>query len=342
MTDITEPFAHVPARGWTPELKARFLDRLALYDMDLPFIAAAGSALACVEACEEDASCRAVDLSAEAAYRLRRRDAFFARGWAAALVLARENGVQALAERAIEGVEEQIYYRGELVGTRRRYDARLLLAHLARLDAMVGDNAACADAGRFDELLNCVATGELALPPVRKDAVAAAGEEARRNHREKELEVFYGAAEDDVQDDDDSGWTVSESSAEFLGGLDDECDEVAAQAREDAGHEWDRRLADTFDTVDALCGWPASPTAPGLPIRVRPPRVDPSALAQLMTLACQTVDRPASEPLASARPRTLSTVSTCAVSRMLVRSSSHRTAPHPRSPFGAPRTDARR
>ena len=28
MTDITEPFAHVPARGWTPELKARFLDRL--------------------------------------------------------------------------------------------------------------------------------------------------------------------------------------------------------------------------------------------------------------------------------------------------------------------------
>ena len=151
-----------------------------------------------------------------------------------------------------------------------------------------------------------------------------------------------GAAEDDDQDDNDSGWTVSESSAEFLGGLDDECDEVAAQAREDAGHEWDRRLVDTFDTVDALCGWPASPTAPGLPTRVRQPRVDPSALAQVMTLACQTVDRPASEPLASARPRTLSTVSTCAVSRMLVRSSSHRAAPHPRSPFGAPRTDARR
>ena len=320
MTDITEPFAHVPARGWTPELKARFLDRLAAH----------GNARA---------ACRAVDLSAEAAYRLRRRDPFFARGWAAALVLARENGVQALAERAIEGVEEQIYYRGELVGTRRRYDARLLLAHLARLDAMVGDNAACADAGRFDELLNCVATGELALPPVRKDAVAAAGDEARRNHREKELEVFYGAAEDDDQDDDDdSGWTVSESSAEFLGGLDDECDEVAAQAREDAGHEWDRRLVDTFDTVDALCGWPASPTAPGLPTRVRQPRVDPSALAQVMTLACQTVDRPASEPLASALPRTLSTVSTCAVSRMLVRSSSHRAAPHPHSPFGAPRT----
>ena len=146
MTDITEPFAHAPARGWTPELKARFLDRLAAH----------GNARA---------ACRAVDLSAEAAYRLRRRDPFFARGWAAALVLARENGVQALAERAIEGVEEQIYYRGELVGTRRRYDARLLLAHLARLDAMVGDNAACADAGRFDELLNCVATGELGENP---------------------------------------------------------------------------------------------------------------------------------------------------------------------------------
>ena len=181
MTDITEPFAHVPARGWTPELKARFLDRLAAHG---------NARAACAHALRQRA--------------LRRRDPFFARGWAAALVLARENGVQALAERAIEGVEEQIYYRGELVGTRRRYDARLLLAHLARLDAMVGDNAACADAGRFDELLNCVATGELALPPVRKDAVAAAGDEARRNHREKELEVFYGAAEDDDQDEDDS------------------------------------------------------------------------------------------------------------------------------------------
>ena len=67
MTDITEPFAHAPARGWTPELKARFLDRLAAH----------GNARA---------ACRAVDLSAEAAYRLRRRDLFFARGWAAALV----------------------------------------------------------------------------------------------------------------------------------------------------------------------------------------------------------------------------------------------------------------
>ena len=101
--------------GWTPERKARFLDCLA-------------------EKGNVRVACGRVGLSQQAAYVLRRRDAQFARGWAAALALARENSVQVLAERAIDGVEDPVWYRGELVGTRRKYDARLLLAHVGRLD----------------------------------------------------------------------------------------------------------------------------------------------------------------------------------------------------------------
>ena len=131
-TDPLDDYALV--RGWTPERQTRFLDHLALKG-------------------NVHASCRRVGLSREAAYRLRRRDRLFARGWAAAMVKAHDASIEVLADRAIEGVEEPIYHRGELVGTRRRYDTRLLLAHIARLDKLLEDEAAQTDAGRFDELL---------------------------------------------------------------------------------------------------------------------------------------------------------------------------------------------
>jgi hypothetical protein len=41
-----------------------------------------------------------------------------------------------LADRALNGVTETVFYHGEEVATRTRYDARLLLAHLARLDRL--------------------------------------------------------------------------------------------------------------------------------------------------------------------------------------------------------------
>ncbi|HPZ47309.1 MAG TPA: hypothetical protein PK084_09590, partial [Novosphingobium sp.] len=63
-----------------------------------------------------------------------------------------------LAERALEGVEEPVFFRGELIAVRRRYDARLLLAHLARLDAACADESAEeSTAGDFDALLAAVA-----------------------------------------------------------------------------------------------------------------------------------------------------------------------------------------
>jgi hypothetical protein len=155
--------------GWTPERQARFLDCLA-------------------ERGNVRLACARAGMSPEAAYRLRRRDALFARGWAAALVLAREHSGQALGDRALDGVEEEVWYRGEVVGTRRRYDNRLLLAHVARLDKLAEEaGTAAEDARRFDALLARVAglvlpddlahDGELPLP--RGECITRAGERER-------------------------------------------------------------------------------------------------------------------------------------------------------------------
>lgn len=120
--------------GWTAARKARFLDLLAHRG-------------------NVRAACAAVGMSAEAAYRLRRREPAFARAWAGALLLARGVAEQALADRALDGVSEPIFYRGEQVGSRVKHDSRLLLAHLARLDTAAEDETAREAAERFDEMV---------------------------------------------------------------------------------------------------------------------------------------------------------------------------------------------
>ena len=67
-------------------------------------------------------------------YRMRRASAEFRTLWDAALVLARTQVEEVLADRALNGVQETVFYHGEEIATRTRYDSRLLLAHLARLD----------------------------------------------------------------------------------------------------------------------------------------------------------------------------------------------------------------
>lgn len=69
-------------------------------------------------------------------YRMRRASPEFRALWDAALVLARPQVEEVLADRALNGVQETVFYHGEEVATRTRYDSRLLLAHLARLDRM--------------------------------------------------------------------------------------------------------------------------------------------------------------------------------------------------------------
>lgn len=303
------------AIGWTSERKALFLDRLSAH----------GNARA---------ACRAVGLSAESAYKQRRRDPLFARGWAAAVVLGRDASIQALTERAVEGVEERIYYRGELVGTRRRYDSRLLLAHLARLDKLADEKGAAADAGRFDELIACIAEGdgaELAAP--RASYVEQAGDSAddrlRHEHAERHPALYSDESSDPLTP---PGYLSDEEEALFQA-VDDECFEAAEQARLAAGREWDRYQAAIYEAVDALCAPPDAPVQSGLPGH-------PLATAATSTNSTPAGAERALLPFdgpASFAPCTPSTASTIALARGLAGPLPSRDTT-PRSPFSAPRS----
>ena len=134
-------------------------------------------------------ACKAAAISPQTAYRTRRACADFAALWDAALVLARGVVEEVLADRALNGVEEAVFYHGEEVARRRRYDSRLLLAHLARLDRLAerADTAALADG--FDAALAALEQG---LPlPERNDTSA--------------VDYPEPADFDDLPDDDDGG-----------------------------------------------------------------------------------------------------------------------------------------
>jgi len=210
--------------GWTDTRTAQFLEHLAGHG-------------------NVRAACARVSMSPEAAYRLRRRDALFARAWLAALNLAREASAEILACRAIDGIEEEVWYHGEVVGTRRRYDTRLLLAHLARLDALAERGAAAEDAARFDELLACIAGAEPpeglpveedGLPLEREACIDFAGEEAEARSQRQDAEA--GALDDPAARRE----------------RDDRAVAAYRRARALAARQWDAWVLEACATVDRL------------------------------------------------------------------------------------------
>ena len=245
------PATTVRHDGWTPERRTQFLDRLA---QD-------GNVLA---------SCALVGLSREAAYRLKRRDPLFARAWAAAQALAREASAEVLGTRAIDGIEEDVWYRGEVVGTRRRYDNRLLLAHVARLDKLAEANpGAEADAGRFDELLARVAGVELPaglaggdedLPPTRHAYVEAACDVADLAAERALDELECRRAEEGLEpctEDDDPEWHALATEAEAAWN----------EAHDGAAAAWDGWFDEACATVDHLLAEPLAGAARGSGLR---------------------------------------------------------------------------
>lgn len=204
------PVATVRHNGWTPARRTQFLERLA-HDGNV------------------SAACARVGLSREAAYRLRRREPLFARAWAAAQLQGREVVGEVLGTRAIEGIEEEVWFRGEVVGTRRRYDTRLLLAHMARLDKLAEDEQALEDAGRFDELLALVA-GE----PVPEE-LAVDGEDLPLD-RATSGRMMAELADEEASDDD--------------------CREANRDGRAEGEALWDAWFAGACDTVDRLLAEP--------------------------------------------------------------------------------------
>lgn len=101
--------------GWTAAARRTFLDGLA-------------------ERATVTAACQAAGMSARAAYNLRNRDALFATAWDAALIHGRRRLEDDLIERSLNGCIEQIWKDGCIVAERHRYDNKLSIAVLTRLD----------------------------------------------------------------------------------------------------------------------------------------------------------------------------------------------------------------
>jgi hypothetical protein len=228
--------------GWTEARRTQFLHHLAVD----------GSVRG---------ACGRVGMSREAAYKMRRRDALFARAWNAALLLAREAGAEVLEDRAIRGIEEEVWYRGELVGTRRKYDSRLLLAHMARLDKIAEDTVAAADAARFDELLAVIGgepvpegheCDEEGLPAERDIHMDIAGDEAEESFEEAWAADHPEAEEpEEAEDPEEIAARADREVAEFRAHRAALVD-ARARARLAAGAQWDEWRGQTHEAVDRL------------------------------------------------------------------------------------------
>ncbi|RIV88682.1 hypothetical protein D2V17_07300 [Aurantiacibacter xanthus] len=135
-------------------------------------------------------ACQRAGVARQTAYRARRRSPGFARAWDAALIAARTVAESELAERAINGVEEAVFYHGEEVARRRHFDSRLLLAHLARLDRAAERLDLAATLPQLDDQIAALrlageGAGEGDVDAVLPGAVAA--EDLRRVQDEREL-----------------------------------------------------------------------------------------------------------------------------------------------------------
>lgn len=127
--------------GWTPDVRVKFLEALAN----------CGNIRSAVTF---------VQRSRSSAYNLKQRDMDFSRCWDAALLLSRDDATDVLQDRAINGIEEDVYHQGEVVGQRQRYDSRLLLAHIARLDKLAERISVTRGAARFGDMLDAIAAQE--------------------------------------------------------------------------------------------------------------------------------------------------------------------------------------
>jgi hypothetical protein len=111
-------------------------------------------------------ACRACKMSRNSAYARRRSAAgrAFALGWDAAILIARGAVADDVMSRARHGVIDRVYRNGELVAERHRYDNRLTMAVLTRLDRLaegLGENAPVirAVAQEFDRFLDLLPHG---------------------------------------------------------------------------------------------------------------------------------------------------------------------------------------
>jgi hypothetical protein len=120
-------------------------------------------------------------------------------------VIARPQVQEVLADRALNGVQAAVYYHGEEVATRMRYDARLLLAQLVRLDRLETRHAIAVAARDFDAQVE-----RLAHPPVIYDWD---DEEDEEGWGEQGDDAGEGEDRDEREDDGEKGWPEGRGEA---------------------------------------------------------------------------------------------------------------------------------
>lgn len=122
---------------------------------------------------------KAVGISRETVYAHRAANPSFASAMRSANLIARDISEEEFSNRALNGWQEEVWYRGELVGHRQRHDNRLLLAHMARLDKAAEKMGAInnvrekahlhAGIRYFDEILDAIEHAEDITPILRRD-----------------------------------------------------------------------------------------------------------------------------------------------------------------------------
>lgn len=214
--------AATPARlaGWTADRQRAFLEHLA-------------------DGHTVGDACALVGLSPASAYALRRqaRGQAFALGWRAALLVAREALADTFLARALNGQVDTYTRPDGAEVTRHRYDNRLGMTLLARLDRQAegaGDADSCAArlvAGEFDAYLDCVAHD---AAPARAGLFLARRTDPQHDARDLAPILALAAADrfartgaatalDVVTDDLDparrAGWTADQWSRAEAAGL---------------------------------------------------------------------------------------------------------------------------
>lgn len=213
--------------GWTPDRIAIFLNTLAEWGIVSEAAEAAG-------------------MTRQAAYALRNsaKGRAFQLAWRAALMLARRRIADDLMSRAVNGQVEQIWRDGQLWRERRRYDNRLGLALLTRLDRQAAedelDPAASLVADEFAEFVEIAGKGG-------KGAAAFVRNRARGLRDRREADLLMRSENHDLYRLDPSEIDISDLPIDGKTGWTDEQIERAKCAgvlREIPDAKWD-----TFDPL---------------------------------------------------------------------------------------------
>ena len=239
--------------GWTPERIHAFLDALAQCGV------------------VEDAA-RAAGMSPRSAYNLRNsaKGGAFRIAWDAACLLARPQVAGALFSRALHGCVEVIVRDGKVWGERHRYDNRLTMAVLERLDRLAAarddeSRAVRYAAQEFDQFLDIVcAGGEGAAGFIHRREMAEstiASNDIGRDLSRLENYQRYGVGlpneidRSNLDPDDEACWTDEQRECAKRSGLLDELEKRRRpEARKAAGV--------TEGAAAAAARWETAPAAP--------------------------------------------------------------------------------